>query len=171
MTSGAGDPFGERARAHLRAQLNVLGGAFTVESGSAALLQLAVDAFGGLPRHRLAPETRRFRARLVVTDHRSRWPRSEEPPPAVLSAGGGLLCATIDAGNFAIVDVATSSALVGVSPGMLRRPYHARYELVELALLTWRRARSRWCPCTGLASDAADAGCSSWVRADPARAR
>ena len=109
MTSGAGDPFGERARAHLRARLNVLGGAFTVESGSAALLQLAVDAFGGLPRHRLAPETRRFRARLVVTDHRSRWSRSEEPPPAVLSAGSGLLCATIDAGNFAIVDVATST--------------------------------------------------------------
>jgi len=136
MTSGTGDPFGERALAHLRARLNVLGGAFTVESGSAALLQLAVDAFGGLPRYRLAPTTRRFRARLIVTDHRSRWSRSEEPPPAVLSAGSGLLCATIDAGNFAIVDVATSSALVGVSPGMLRRAYHARYELVELALVT-----------------------------------
>jgi hypothetical protein len=47
-----------------------------------------------------------------------------------------LLCATINAGNFAVVDPSNSRALVCVSPGMLRHRYHARYELIELAILT-----------------------------------
>ena len=47
------DPFGERAPAGQRAQFNVLAVRFTVESANAAALQLAVDAFGGLPPHGL----------------------------------------------------------------------------------------------------------------------
>ncbi len=136
MKSTAADPFGERAPARLRARLRVLGGAFTVESSSAAALRLAVDAFGGLPRHRVEHEAHRFRVRLVMTDHRPAWPRRVGPPPPTLTSGGGLLCATIDAGNFALVDVERSHALVALSPAMLRYPYNARYELIELAMVT-----------------------------------
>jgi hypothetical protein len=48
----------------------------------------------------------------------------------------GLLSATVDAGNFAVIDAAMSRALVCISEAMLRHRYHARYELVELAFLT-----------------------------------
>jgi hypothetical protein len=133
--TAASDPFGERSPAPLRANLCVLGATFTVESASAAALQLAIDAFGGLPRQRLA-RTRRFRVRLVVARHRSAWPRGAEPPRPTLTAGTGLLCATVDAGNFAVIDVSQARALVCLSPAMLRLPYLARYELIELALVT-----------------------------------
>jgi hypothetical protein len=136
MRAGAADPFGERSPAPYRTRLDVLGAAFTVESSTAAALKLAVDAFGGLPRHRLHDATRRFRLRLVTTEHRSAWPRSAEPPRPTLSAGNGLLCATVDSGNFAVIDVSQARALVCMSPAMLRRPYHARYELIELAMVT-----------------------------------
>lgn len=136
MRSTAGDPFGERTRARVSARLHVLGGAFTVQSTDAALLDLALDAFGGLPRHRLAPQTRRFHVRLAATDHARTWPDGAEPPRPIFTAGAGLLCATIDAGNFAVVDPAMSRALVGISRALLRHRYHARYELVEFAFVT-----------------------------------
>jgi hypothetical protein len=135
-TSTDSDPFGERAPARFRSRLNVLGGAFTVGSADADALRLAVDAFGGLPRYRLEREPPRFRVRLVVTEHRSAWKRSVGPPRPSLTAGTGLMCATVDAGNFAVVDLAQSRALVCISRDMLRFPYHARYELVELAIVT-----------------------------------
>jgi hypothetical protein len=136
VTSALSDPFGERAPARWRARLDVLGGAFLVDSSSKAALELAIDAFGGLPRHRLGTARRRFRVRLVSTDHRPTWTRAAGPPRPKLTAGSGLLCATIDAGNFAIVDAGQSRALVALSPPLLRYPYHARYELIELALIT-----------------------------------
>jgi hypothetical protein len=131
-----GDPFGERNRASLRARLNVLGGTLTFESADASLLRLAVEAFGGLPRHRLGPEPRRFRVSLVRTIDDGAWPHGADPPRPAHSSGGGLLCAMVDAANFAIVDVAMGRALVCISPRLLRRAYHARYELIELAGLT-----------------------------------
>jgi energy-coupling factor transporter ATP-binding protein EcfA2 len=135
--SSAADPFSEHSRARYRARLNVLGGAFDVTSADGTLLGLAVEAFGGLPKHRFAGEQRRFVVRLVVTEHKRTWSaRSASPPRPVLSAGAGLLCATVDAGNFAVVDVAMSRALVCVSRPMLGHRYHARYELVELAFMT-----------------------------------
>jgi len=133
--SAASDPFGERARAGLHARLSVLGGTFTVESADAAALQLAIDAFGGLPRHRLRAASRSFGVRLVVNDYRSSWVRTGPPRPT-LTGVDGLLCATIDAGNFAVVDIKQSRALVCLTPAMLRFPYHARYELIELAAVT-----------------------------------
>jgi energy-coupling factor transporter ATP-binding protein EcfA2 len=132
----AADPFGERETAGLRARLNVLGGVFTVESTDAAALQLAVDAFGGLPRHRLERKPRRFRLRLVIADDPPARRRGAGPPRPTLAGGDGLLCATVDAGNFAVVHAESSSALVCISPRMLRYPYHARYELIELAAVT-----------------------------------
>ena len=136
VTTSPSDPFGERSPAPLRARLSVLGAAFTVESSNATALKLAIGAFGGLPRHRLEPGARRFRVRLVVTPHRSTWPRGAEPPRPILTAGTELLCATVDAGNFAVIDVSQGRALVCFSPPMLRCPYHARYELIELAMVT-----------------------------------
>ncbi len=53
MRKAAEDPFREHELAPLRARLHVLGGVFTVESGDAELLDLAVEAFGGMPKHRL----------------------------------------------------------------------------------------------------------------------
>ncbi len=136
MSDATADPFGERTRALLRARMSVLGGAFTVESADAALLELAVEAFGALPKHRLGRRPHRFIVRLVLTDHPRTWARGSAPPRPVLGAGAGLLSATVDAGTFAVMDAAQSRALVCVSKAMLRQRYHARYELVELAFLT-----------------------------------
>jgi hypothetical protein len=136
MKAPLDDPFGEKTRAHLQARFNVLGGDFVVKSADEALLELAVDAFGGLPKQLFDRRPPRFSVRLLLTDQPKTWARGSSPPRPVLTSGGGLLCATIDAGNFAVMDVAMSRALICVSKSMLRHPYHARYELVELAFLT-----------------------------------
>jgi hypothetical protein len=130
------DPFGERTPASSRARLSVLGGDFAVASTDPALLELAFDAFGRLPKQRFERKPRRFTVQLVLCDSRETWRSGVVPPPPVLSAGAGLLCATVDAGNFAVVDVAMSRALISVSRAMLARPYYARYELIEFAFLT-----------------------------------
>lgn len=140
------DPFSERAPVRARARLSVLGGDFEVESSDTSLLQLARDAFLGLPRHRLVGRPRRFHVRLVLSERGSEWAKGSVPPPPVRSAGAGLLCATVDAGNFAIVDTAMSRALVCISPLMLRHRYHARTELVELAFLTLASRAQRLVP-------------------------
>jgi len=134
--SEVADPFGEHERARLRTRVSVLGGDFFVETSDTALLDLATEAFGGLPKHRLERHAHRFIVRLVRSNHAQTWPRDAPPPRPVLAAGAGLLCATVDAGNFAVVDATMSRALVSVSRAMLRQRYHARYELVELAFLT-----------------------------------
>ena len=136
MSDDAGDPFGEGTRARLRTRVSVLGGDFAVEASDAALLALAVEAFGGLPKHRLDRRPHRFSVRLTLTDHPQTWARGAAPPRPILGAGAGLLCATVDAGNFAVVNVARSAALVSISKAMLRQRYYARYELLELAFLT-----------------------------------
>jgi hypothetical protein len=53
-----------------------------------------------------------------------------------MSSGAGWLCGAIDAANYALVNPASGSALVSISPSMARFGYHARYELVEFAVLT-----------------------------------
>ena len=136
MSGSAGDPFGERKRARFRTRVSVLGGDFAVETEDEALLDLSLEAFGGLPRHKLEPRPRRFTVRLALTDHPQSWARGSAPPRPALGAGAGLLSATVDAGNFVVVDVAMARAFVSISDAMLRERYHARYELVELAFLT-----------------------------------
>lgn len=135
-TPAADDPFGERIPADFRTQLSVLGCDFAVESTDRTLVNLAVDAFGDLPRYKLDHPPRAFTVSLVLTNHERTWSRGAEPPQPVLSSGNGLLCATMEAGNFAIVDVAMSRALICISAAMLEYPYHARYELIEFAFLT-----------------------------------
>jgi hypothetical protein len=130
------DPFGEDTGAASRARLSVLGGDFTVRTTDPALLELAVDAFGRLPKQRFDRRPPRFTVQLVRNDLPQTWAGGEAPPAPMLSAGAGLLCATVDAGNFAVVDVEMSRALISASPAMLAHPYYARYELVEFAFLT-----------------------------------
>ncbi len=136
MSKAVDDPFNERARTTLRARLHVLGGDFVVDTSDAALLELAVEAFGGLPAHKVERRPRQFIVHMALNDHPQTWPRGSAPPRPILSAGAGLLCATVDAGNLAVVDTAMARAFVCVSEAMLRHRYHARYELVELAFLT-----------------------------------
>ncbi|MGI9234254.1 MAG: serine kinase [Woeseiaceae bacterium] len=142
-TPAADDPFGERTPSVSNAQLSVLGCDVSVDSTDHALLNLAIDAFGDLPRYRLGGRPPTLNVKLVLTYHERSWLRDADPPRPVLSSGNGLLCATTDPGNFAIVDVPMSRALICVSADMLQYPYHARYELIELAFLTLAsRARS-----------------------------
>jgi hypothetical protein len=136
MKEAAADPFGENRRARAHARVNVLGGDFDVACSDAELRELVLEAFGGLPKHQLERRPHRFNVSLVTTDHARTWAPRSVPPRPVLRAGAGLLSATVDAGNFAVVDAAMSRALICVSKAMLRHRYHARYELVELAFLT-----------------------------------
>lgn len=136
MSAAADDPFGEDTAAQLHARLNVLGGEFAVTTSARRLLDLALEAFGGLPSQRLERRMPRFSVRLVLNERQRTWDRGNEPPPPMFSSGAGLLCATIDAGNFAVVDVRMARALISVSKAMLEQPYYPRYELVELVFLT-----------------------------------
>jgi hypothetical protein len=136
MSAAADDPFGEDTAAHLHARLSVLGGEFAVTTSARRLLDLAIEAFGGLPSQRLGRRVPRFSVRLVLNERQRTWDRGDEPPPPMFSSGAGLLCATIDAGNFAVVDVGKARALISVSKAMLEQPYYPRYELVELVFLT-----------------------------------
>jgi hypothetical protein len=51
-------------------------------------------------------------------------------------SGGGLLGGAPATSNFVVMAPGDRSALVAVSPPMLRFPYHSRYELVEFAVFT-----------------------------------
>lgn len=136
MSAAAGDPFGEASEAQLHTRASVLGGNFIIRSSAPKLLELAIEAFGGLSAHRLERQPPRFIVRLVLNDRQRTWARGAAPPPPVFSSGAGLLSATIDAGNFAVMDPAMSRALISVSKAMLEHPYYPRYELIELACLT-----------------------------------
>ncbi|HEX5047977.1 MAG TPA: serine kinase [Gammaproteobacteria bacterium] len=154
MKASAGDPFGEDVRVRSRARLSVLGGDFDVTASHRAVLDLAVEAFGGLPRHRLGRRAARLAVHLALNDRPTSWADGGAPPPPAHSSGAGLLCATIDAGNFAIVDAGRSRALVSVSKALLRQPYYPRYELIELAFVALASRVQRLVPlhaaCIGL---------------------
>jgi hypothetical protein len=51
-------------------------------------------------------------------------------------SGAGYLCGTNAESSFAVLSPDQRSALVVVSPAMLRSAYHARYELIEFAVYT-----------------------------------
>jgi len=129
------DPFGEQRPAVAEARLRLLGADVRFRADDYQLLQLVTQAYGNLPRHRLAYARATINLRLVRTadDPRARWKRP--PRPRTLS-GGGLICSTIDAGNFAALSPATGSGVVALSQRLLNRPYYARYELLEFSVFT-----------------------------------
>jgi hypothetical protein len=127
------DPFGEQYATALHRRVRVLGGDFDFQSGSRRLLGLVDAAYRGLPVHVLGKPPPRFSVRLRLTE--GDGPEVQDGPPSMRMHGGaGLLCGVIDTANFAIVAPAQRSALVAVSQGLLRYPYHARYELIEFAV-------------------------------------
>lgn len=134
MSSIQGDPFGEWAPARYRLRVAALGCEVLFEADDRALLALARAAFAGTGARRV-----RSAPLLRVRLRNSGGSRSRgraNPPRARLSAGAGILCATMDADNFVCVAPQARAALVSMSESMRRNPALARYELVEFAVLT-----------------------------------
>lgn len=130
------DPFGERTPT-LREHLQLLGARFQFESNSRQLLHLVESAFGGLPRHRLSDAGPRLRVRLqLMSGGPQRSRRRLEPPPLNMISGVGFLGGATRGSNFVVLSPSERSALVGISPQMLRFPYHTRYELIEFAVFS-----------------------------------
>ena len=128
------DPFGERTPT-LCEHKQLLGARFQFQSNSRRLLHLVKSAYGGLPRHRLSDAGPRLRVRLqLMSDGPKRSRRHLEPPPLNMISGGGFLGGAMHGSNFVVMSEQQRSALVGISPQMLRFPYHMRYELIEFAV-------------------------------------
>lgn len=128
------DPFWEHASLPSE-RLDLLGGRFEFESNSRELLRLVESAYAGLPRHRLRSAPPRLRVRLLLTPGGQARKRSE-PPPLAMFSGAGFLGGAAESSNFVVLSPDRRSALVAVSPAMLRFPYHTRYELIEFAVFT-----------------------------------
>jgi len=129
------DPFLERSPTIVRERLQLLGGRFQFESNSRQLLRLADDAYAGLPGHRLSAVTPRLSVKLLLTSAHGPHRRSE-PPPLAMVSGAGFLGGVTDSSSFVVVSPKERTALVVVSPQMLRFPYHTRYEVIEFAVFT-----------------------------------
>ena len=130
------DPFDERTPT-LRENLQLLGARFQFESNSRQLLHLVESAYAGLPRHRLPDAGPRLKVRLqLMSGGPQRLRRRLEPPRVTMISGGGFLGGATQGSNFVVMFPKERSALVGISPEMLRFPYHTRYELIEFAVFT-----------------------------------
>jgi hypothetical protein len=153
MSRFAADPFGESTSLPFQRTLLVLGAAVCFESNSRELLALASEAFAGLPAHRW-PAGEPLRVCLRLTDPHVKE-RIKLPPPPRLTSGGGLLHATLDSDNFAVVSPEARAALVVASSAMLRHSHLLRYELIEFATLTLAARTQALVPlhaaCIGLA--------------------
>jgi hypothetical protein len=130
------DPFGERTRTRSE-HLQLLGARFQFQSNNRQLLRLVESAYGGLPRHRFLDAGPLLRVRLqVMSGGQRRSRRRLEPPPLNMLSGGGFLGGATHGSNFVVLSPKERSALVGISPQMLRFPYHTRYELIEFAVFS-----------------------------------
>jgi hypothetical protein len=130
------DPFGERMPT-LRENMQLLGARFCFESNSRQLLRQVESAYAGLPRHRLSDAGPRLRVRLqLMSGSAQRWRKGLEPPPLNMISGAGFLGGATHGSNFVVLSQQERSALVSVSPQMLRFPYHTRYELIEFAVFS-----------------------------------
>ena len=135
VRDSAGDPFGERTACSLRTRAAVLGGVFEFESNDRALLRLVDSVYQGLPAHTFGAAPPRFRIRLLLSNQKGPA-TGDEAPPVRMHAGGGFLCGTMDAANFAVVSPTQRTGLVTLSRNMLRHAHTARYELIEFAVYT-----------------------------------
>jgi hypothetical protein len=131
------DPFGERSAVGMHRDLHLLGARVCFESNSKDLLRLVDSAYAGLPHHKLARAVPKLCVRLVLTSaERKRKSARPEPDPLRMMSGAGLISAAAGSSTFMVVSPETRGALVAVAPGMLRFPYHTRYELIEFAVFT-----------------------------------
>lgn len=129
----AADPFGERIEPAGSVEFVLLGGKFRFVADSEALLQMVESAFAGIPPQRFEPMPK-FLVRLRQS--RDVGAASRRPPVARLYEGAGALCGVMDAANAVFIHPGSRSALVTVSPSLLKDPYTARYELLEFAVFT-----------------------------------
>ena len=129
------DPFGETAPTQKSLCLQVLGASCLFESDSGELLRLVAEAYAGLPAHRLAETIPQLRIKLVVNSSSVRNRRAEPPAVSMLSGLGFLGGTTLDS-SWVMLSPRTRTALVVVSPRMLRFAYHVRYEYIEFAVFT-----------------------------------
>ena len=130
------DPFHELGVRAFRWRVRVLGARFEFSSNSRELLDLAREAFAGLPQHRWPGNAGRM-LHVSLKHVRALAPSSGVMPPRpLLSSGAGLLCGHIDARNFVIVDPAAARALVQVDDSLRRNRRLLRHELVEFAAIT-----------------------------------
>jgi hypothetical protein len=139
MSDARRDPFDERPAREPTRVYRVAGVAVAFSSASQALLDLAETAFGKVSARTTAPAF--CRVRLVLTENATPL-RGREPPEPQASSCDGVINARVDAANYVIVNPARRAALVAISSSMLRFRYHARYELLEFAVLELL-ARSR----------------------------
>jgi hypothetical protein len=131
------DPFGERHRSGLRERFQLLGGRFNFETDDPALAHIVRTAYSRLPSHKFAHPAPRFLVRLALaaTQRARSVKRTQSEPPRLRSfAAGGMLCGAMETANFVALTPLQRSALVVVSPEMLRFPYHVRYEMLEFAV-------------------------------------
>lgn len=126
-----------------RARLWLLGGRFEFESDSPALLRLVKLAYGGLPSQRFSAHSAPFRIRLRLSEARTSRSRASQsgrsarvPALRTLSGPGGLLCASMDTHNFAVLSPRERAGLIVASVDNLPQPYHVRYELIEFSVFT-----------------------------------
>jgi hypothetical protein len=130
------DPFGERHRSSLRERFQLMGGQFHFETDHPSLARIVRTAYARLPSHKFAGAAPRFSVRLALaaTQRAPAVRRTESEPPRMRSfAAGGMLCGAMETASFVALTPQQRSALVVVSPDMLRFPYHVRYEMLEFA--------------------------------------
>ncbi|MDB6082638.1 MAG: serine kinase of the HPr protein regulates carbohydrate metabolism [Gammaproteobacteria bacterium] len=129
------DPFQEFTSAEETRCFHLLGAQVHFECNSRRLLKLVDAAYAGLPSHRLPGPVPRLRVRLLLSPTGASN-RKKEPPPLTMIRGPGLLGGTSQSANVVVVSPTQHTALIVVSPNMLRSPYHVRYELIEFAVFT-----------------------------------
>ena len=129
------DPFRERSSRSVRGPLSILGGRFRFESNSRELLRVVDSAYAGLPGQVLSKVEPQLQVGLILTADTAGH-QSAQPPVLSTISGAGFLAGTASSSSFVAVSAQNKSALVAVSPRMLRFPYHTRYELLEFAVFT-----------------------------------
>ena len=119
--------------AHVRTNLQLLGGQFGFESASGALLDLVESTYAGVPQHRFPGAAPEFRVELRLVARARRAPNGE-PPDVQAQTATALPCAVIDDANFAVAAPEQRRAIVVVSEDMLAHPYHLRSSLLEFVV-------------------------------------
>lgn len=129
------DPFQERGSRPTRGRMRLLGCDFEFESDSPELHKIVTWAYASLPRHKLSADVPRVRVKLMRAP-RGRKASQGEIPRIEMVSGADFLGATTSASDFVVLSPAQRTALIVVSPDMLRSAYHVRYELLEFAVFT-----------------------------------
>ncbi len=133
------DPFAEHRRPRYQLRARVLGAEFQFLSEHRELLALAAQAYAGLPSQLLPGPVRRFTVRLLLGESprprgRGQGQRAAQPPAVQPFAAGGIIGGALGGSSLVSLGAAQHSGLVLVAPGLLRFPYHVRYELIEFAV-------------------------------------